>query len=241
MKPVDNFGLSTGFVKGLVEQGQLGLGSGPVAPTPAIRRRIADRKYTPMPRSNGTSFLAVEAESSVEPPVLRPASQRGSARAGRNRDAGDKGTSRRQGRRDGSTSEGFVGHPDAVQLRARRNPRLLALGILLACLGGLGAALLWQETAHSVTVVVMARKVTAGQRITGSDITTTTIGSAPGIASVPAAEMSGLVGKSALFDLAPGALLAPGQIGDLVLPVNDTEVGLKLDRGRAPGDRKSVV
>lgn len=128
-----------------------------------------------------------------------------------------------------------MGHPDAVQLRARRNPRLLALGILLACLGGLGAALLWQETAHSVTVVVMARKVTAGQRITGSDITTTTIGSAPGIASVPAAEMSELVGKSALFDLAPGALLAPGQIGDLVLPVNDTEVGLKLDRGRAPG------
>lgn len=124
--------------------------------------------------------------------------------------------------------------PQGVQLRARRNPRLMALGILLACLGGLGAALLWQGIDHSASVLVVSRPVGAGQTVTTADLTTTTMGTAPGVGSVPAARMSSVVGQTALVDLTPGALLAPGQTGQLLLPMSDTRVGVKLDAGRAP-------
>lgn len=140
-----------------------------------------------------------------------------------------------KGKRDATDDLALVaGRPQGVQLRARRNPRLMALGILLACLGGLGAALLWQGISHSASVLVVARPVAAGQIVNAADITTTTMGSAPGVGSVPASQLASVIGRTALVDLTPGALLAPGQTGQLLLPTTDTRVGVKLDAGRAP-------
>lgn len=124
--------------------------------------------------------------------------------------------------------------PDGVQLRARRSPRLVALGILLACLGGLGGALLWQNMSHTQSVLVMANSVSRGQVVTAGDVTTTTLGAAPGVATLPAGELSSVVGRSAVVDLPKGSLPGPGSVGDALVPTNYVQLGMKLDFGRAP-------
>ena len=48
--------------------------------------------------------------------------------------------------------------PDHVQLRARRNPRLVAIGVLCACVGGLGGAMAYQQAGQSHAVIVVQRR-----------------------------------------------------------------------------------
>ena len=68
--------------------------------------------------------------------------------------------------------------PAAVQLRARRSTRLIIIGVLCACLGGLAMAWAWSGTQESRTVVLMAKAVARGDLVESTDLTTTTIGRA---------------------------------------------------------------
>ena len=60
--------------------------------------------------------------------------------------------------------------PEGVQLRARRSPRLIALGVLLVVLGGLAAAAVYSATADHRAVVIMARDVTRGSILQADDV-----------------------------------------------------------------------
>ena len=51
-----------------------------------------------------------------------------------------------------------AGRPEAVQLRARRSPRVVALGILCMVLGALGAAALYTSVSDNSSVVMVTRK-----------------------------------------------------------------------------------
>lgn len=124
--------------------------------------------------------------------------------------------------------------PGGVQLRPRRSPRLIALGVLCACLGGLGSAYLYMNSTTSQQVLVMARLVHRGQVIQPNDITITTIGAAPGVAVTEASELDSLIGQSALVDLPAGALVGPNAIGPAVPPPGKAQIGLKLSPGRVP-------
>lgn len=130
--------------------------------------------------------------------------------------------------------QGLPTRPDGVQLRARRSPRLIAIGVLCACLGGLGAAFLYSNAAHSQTVVLMAQAVQRGDIIERSDLTTVTIGSVPGVATVAVEGLDALVGQSALVDLPRGSLPAPASVGTPIVPPGTVQVGLKLTVGRVP-------
>ncbi|MDO4784372.1 MAG: SAF domain-containing protein [Propionibacteriaceae bacterium] len=130
--------------------------------------------------------------------------------------------------------------PSGVQLRARRNPRLIALGVLTACLGALGVAYLYSATTSSQQVLVMASEVARGTVVQPGDLTVVTIGSAQGITVTDAGALDSVVGQTALVDLPKGSLLTPTSVGSPTLPAGTARVGLKLTVGRFPvGDLPS--
>ena len=129
---------------------------------------------------------------------------------------------------------GLPTRPDAVQLRARRNPRLVIAGVLCAALGGLGAAVVHAETSSSAQVLMAARDVSRGEVVQTSDLAVVTIGSAPGVNTVPASELSSLVGGEARVDLPSGSLVGDGAVGEPEVAKGTSQLGLRLAAGRLP-------
>lgn len=124
--------------------------------------------------------------------------------------------------------------PAAVQLRARRDTRLVVIGILCACLGALAMAWAWSGTQDSRQVVLMAGSVARGELIESHHLTTTTIGRAQGVSVLPADQASELVGQYARADLPAGSLVGPDSVGARVVPAGAAQVGLRLSAGRLP-------
>lgn len=124
--------------------------------------------------------------------------------------------------------------PEAVQLRARRSPRLIIAGVLCACLGGLGAALVYAQATSSTQVLVVARDVARGEVVQTSDLAVVTVGSVPGVSTVPASELATLVGGEAHVDLPRGSLVGEGSVGEPVVAEGTSQLGIRLAAGRLP-------
>ncbi|NNG20473.1 hypothetical protein HJ590_13040 [Naumannella sp. ID2617S] len=129
-------------------------------------------------------------------------------------------------------SEPPPGEPGRV--RTRRQPRWIAAGLLAIALGGLGAALLWQQLVTTTEAVVVSHRIPRGEVIRSGDLRSVDVGSTVGVSTVPAAEIPALVGKRALVELPEGALLAKGSVGTPSLDRGASQVGLKLAPGRLP-------
>lgn len=119
-------------------------------------------------------------------------------------------------------------------LRPRRSPRLVIIGVLVACLGALGAAVAWTQMTRSAPVVVVISDVARGEVVKAADLGVANVGTPPGVESFPADRLQELVGKRALVDLPAGVLVGPGSIGEPVTPAGTSHVGLKLAAGRLP-------
>lgn len=121
------------------------------------------------------------------------------------------------------------------RLRSRRNPKWIALGIAALCLGALGSYVLYSDLAKSQTVVAVAATVYRGSLIEAADLTTVTVGSTPGIRTVPAADLDVLVGQRAAVDLVAGSLVPADAVSAAALPAQERAVvGISLVAGRAP-------
>jgi hypothetical protein len=116
---------------------------------------------------------------------------------------------------------------------ARRNPRIIAIGLLCACLGGLGAAVTWQRVSHSQSAVVVQVPRSRGEIIQAGDLSTLDIG-APSGSYLPGEQLSSLIGQHALVDLPAGSLPTPASIGNLRANAGQTTIGLKLAAGSLP-------
>lgn len=135
---------------------------------------------------------------------------------------------------NGTAPDRLPPRPQAVQLRARRSPRLMVIGLLCACLGALGMGWAWNSQSQTQSVVLVTRDISRGELIRPTDLASTTLTGGSGVAVVPADQAAGLVGQYALGDLADGTLLAPGAIGDQVVPAGAAQLGLRLAAGRLP-------
>ena len=124
--------------------------------------------------------------------------------------------------------------PETVQLRARRSPRLIALGLLLVAGGGIGAAALVGSGDDVVPLVVMAADVRRGDVIGDGDLTVIELPASSGVQGMPAADLPSLVGERALMDLPKGAFPLATHVGAEPLPAGQTLVGLRLPIGKLP-------
>lgn len=119
-------------------------------------------------------------------------------------------------------------------VRGRRSPRLAIIGVLCAVLGALGVTAAFSQANQTQTVVAVARSVPRGVVVQAGDLTTVTIGSVPGVSTVPADQLDTLIGQTALVDLPQGSLVGAGAVGVPVLQQGTTQLGLKLAAGRLP-------
>ncbi|WP_022908976.1 SAF domain-containing protein [Aestuariimicrobium kwangyangense] len=119
-------------------------------------------------------------------------------------------------------------------LRPRRSPRLIVIGVLVACLGALGGAVAFTQTTHAQPVVVMVADVARGEVVERGDLGVAEVGVPPGVESFSADRISELVGRHALVDLPAGVLVGSTSIGTPVAEEGMSQLGLKLGAGRLP-------
>jgi len=133
-------------------------------------------------------------------------------------------------------------------LPRRRRPAMIALAAALIGAGILASAALYHRANHQVAVVMVTAPVPVGAVITSADVGTTTVAAGPGLAMIPARQMSQVVGLVAATSLRPGTLLAPSEVtsklspapGQDLVPVAIKPSGLPAS-GLAPGDQVLVV
>lgn len=130
--------------------------------------------------------------------------------------------------------------------RRRQVPWIVA-GALLVLGCALAFAVASSHMAAGENVLALNRPVAAGQALTPADLTTVRLSTSTGLAVVPAAEESSLVGRPAAVALVAGSLLIPAEIGSPPPSAAGFDVvalGLKAGAyppALGPGDRVEVV
>jgi hypothetical protein len=102
----------------------------------------------------------------------------------------------------------------------RRRPWLALGSLLLVILCAVAGAELARRAEGRTSVLVLARRVAAGEPITAKDLTVAAVSAPNGVLVVPATSAPQVVGRQAATTLAAGALLVPSDlsVGPLLLP-----------------------
>ncbi|MEU4524749.1 SAF domain-containing protein [Amycolatopsis sp. NPDC024027] len=119
--------------------------------------------------------------------------------------------------------------------RARRRLPHLLVGVLLV-LASVGGALWWTTSAQGrVPVLAVARALSVGHVLERSDVREVDIAAADTIATVPAEQVTAVLGRPMATSLSPGALLTPGSVGPAAVPAaGHAIVAVALKPGQFP-------
>lgn len=128
----------------------------------------------------------------------------------------------------------FWSPPANLPLRRRRSPKLVALGVLLALVGGLATASFYYVTVAPRKVLMAARVINPGATITRDDLAVVDVPGTADFETVSADLVEDVVGKVAVMGLSRGALLTAGSYGPAAFASGKTQVGLHLEIGRIP-------
>jgi hypothetical protein len=133
-------------------------------------------------------------------------------------------------------ANGTNGRPH-VRLGQTRSTRVpwIALGVILVLAGALAFGLIVQSAGNRVAVVVAAHDIEPGQVIDASDLRTVDAAIDGRVATVPATDMSSLLGKTAATRISAGSLVTRAQFVDgSVLDDGHVVVGALLGPGGLP-------
>jgi SAF domain len=141
-----------------------------------------------------------------------------------------------------------VAHAQLRGLPRKRRPGMIALAAALIGAGILASAALYNREDHQVPVLMVTAPVPVGSVITSADVGTTTVAAGPGLQTIPARQLSQVVGLVAATSLRPGTLLVPSELtsklppgpGQDLVPVAVKPSGLPAS-GLVPGDQVLVV
>jgi len=112
------------------------------------------------------------------------------------------------------------------------NAWLAAVTVLAACLGGLGASVVFGGE-QTTPVLVLTRTVLQGELIESADLALAEVVVGDD-AYVPASSRQIVVGTRALMTLPVGYMLVPGSFGTPRLPDGTTQVSLRLSPAQVP-------
>ncbi|MDO5675932.1 MAG: SAF domain-containing protein [Propionibacteriaceae bacterium] len=111
---------------------------------------------------------------------------------------------------------------------------MIALGVLLVMVGGIGAAALFTSNADQQPVVVMAADVLRGQTLTRESLAVVEVPGSLNVEKLGAEGLDSLVGQVARTDLPEGAFPLARHVGTDPLPAGQSLVGLRLPLGKLP-------
>jgi len=110
---------------------------------------------------------------------------------------------------------------------------LLAVGLVLVC--ALAGVVVAQRVDVRVPVLAAARAISAGQTVTAADVMTVKVAVEAGVATVPASQISTVVGQVAAVPLVAGTLLSAAQFAGAVWPGSgEAVIAVPVKPGRLP-------
>ncbi len=141
-------------------------------------------------------------------------------------------------------SGGLAGTPEP-RLRQRRPIHWFYLGVLVLALGGIAGGWYLGRGGATRTVVIVATKITAGQKITADQLGTTQLPMNSDVSSIPDNRLcdpktkpactDGLIGMYAQATLTRGALLTTGQVTASLAPAaGHSVIGIALKPSQMP-------
>ena len=131
---------------------------------------------------------------------------------------------------------GRPGAPTAgpVLRRRRIRPARVLLGVLLVLLLALVGVAVAVRLDTRVPVLAAAKAIGAGQVVTASDVTVVKVAT-DGLTTIPAAQVSTVVGRVAAVALVAGTLLSPAQFGGPAWPGSgEAVIAVPVKPGRLP-------
>jgi len=129
-----------------------------------------------------------------------------------------------------------VGQPVPGPLKARRRWGLIATAVVTVCLGAVGNVWLLQSSTDAEQVVAARTAIERGQVITAEQLMNVSVSADPAVRTVPAPELSSLVGQRAAVDVAAGALLTADSTTAKNVPGEGVSlVGVALSPAMMPG------
>lgn len=156
----------------------------------------------------------------------------------------ESGTKIRRSRK--ATPASDAAGPRAPQ-RTRRRPRLIALGIALSLLGGLGAWVLMQNINQNVAVLAAGTTIARGEVIEVGDIVQLEVDSASASRFFPASQLDDVIGQTARVEILTGSTITAEHLGTPTSADGSAIAGLSLTQAQMPslpllpGDRVAVV
>lgn len=123
----------------------------------------------------------------------------------------------------------------APPTKARRRPMIIAAGVALAVVGGLGSWAYATSTGDTQTVLVTSTDVSRGEQISSGDLTTMEIAGGQQTSAYSAAQSTSAIGQVALVDLPAGSLVTRSNTGDvLIVDAGKSIVGVALTSAQMP-------
>jgi hypothetical protein len=118
-----------------------------------------------------------------------------------------------------------------------RNRTRIVVGAAVMIVSAFAAAVLYADAGDRQPYLVLTKPVAAGEVINADDLGQTLAAIDGRASAVRAADRASMVGRIAIVDLVPGALLAPSQVSDRAPEGSaDAVIAARLDEGRAPAD-----
>jgi hypothetical protein len=124
-----------------------------------------------------------------------------------------------------------------VNVRRRRSPAMVSLGVVLVIIGALAG---WRYVASTSTgtraYIAVYQAVPVGGQITADDLQAVSISSARGLTPIPVSDSHRVIGQFAKVALVPGTLLTDGDlVASNAIGAGQAMVGLQLTPNQRPG------
>ena len=137
---------------------------------------------------------------------------------------------------DGTTQQAAP-MPVPTPPKPRRRWGLVAAAVLVVALGALGNVWLLQSSTDAVQVVAARTAIERGQVLTAEQLMSVSVSADPAVRTVPAGDMSSLVGQRAAVDVAAGTLLTEASTTVENVPGEGFSlVGVALSPAMLPGE-----